>query len=141
MKNGRMVLFALGAVLLIALTEMGRTAVNRSWDYREMTAAKSLHQLSQETRAGAVETERGPVLLLGAGLFAAALVIFGMFVFASGAGRSFGRRRRRKRSTRRSPAAQPGEMPAMPAVRVAPRAPYLPTLPEYTEGSHEDDGR
>ncbi len=140
MKNGRMVLFALGAVLLIALTEMGRTAENRSWDYREMTAAKSLHQLSQETRGGAAETDRGPVLLLGAGLFAAGLMIFGVFVFASGAGRSFGRRRR-KRTGRRPTAAPPGELPAMPAVRVLPRAPYLPTLPPYTESSHEDDGR
>ena len=48
MKEIRMVVLGLVVVLLIALVMAGQTAVNRVADYRELTAAKSLHQLTLE---------------------------------------------------------------------------------------------
>lgn len=138
MRHFRTAIVVLVALMLIALTEMGRTAVNRAYDYREMTAPKSLHQLTLETRAD--EDGRGGIMLFGAGLFALALLTFGGMVFAMNGGREFGRgiarKRRRDRSAARpSDGARPVELPAM---RQLPRAPILPSLPPTSEGRYED---
>ena len=129
------------ALGFVALVVTGRTAVGRAYDYREMTAAKSLHQLSQETRAGADEGDRGAVLLLGAGLFAMGVLVFGVSIFAMTGGRAFGRRRPKRRVAGRTASTAADAPQTLPALRVLPRAPYLPTLPQLPEGPHEDDTR
>ena len=142
MKNVQMALFVLVAVLLIALAETGRTAVNRHYDYREMTAAKSLHQLSQETRR---DDDRRGGMLLGAGVFAVGLVGFAVLTFAGMSGREFGRGlgRRKRRASRPAAQSQVGPRilpPETPAMQSLPRSPVLPSLP-LMEASHDEDPR
>lgn len=138
MKNFRMAIVVLVAVLLVAVTEMGRTAVNRAADYREMTAPKSLHQLSQEARSDASQDSRGSVMLMGAGLAALVLVYAGVVVFALPAGREFGRAKGRRRARRNI--TQPGNPTTAPTLRVMPPAPRVPALPAAVaeEGRYED---
>jgi hypothetical protein len=139
MKNFRTAIVILVAILMVALAEMGRTAVNRAYDYREMTAAKSLHQLTLETRA---EPEgRGGTLLFGAALGVAALAYVGMVAFGFPAGREFGRSlaRRRKRARPAPPAGSgPAPLPLAPRMRVLPPAETVRSLPPgYEEGRYE----
>lgn len=141
MKNFRMAIVVLVAVLLIAVTEMGRTAVNRAADYRAMTSPKSLHQLSLEALPGADDDDdRGHVMLFGAGLAALVLLYAGVVAFVLPAGREFGRGMSRRRRPRRV-APQPGNT-AAPAtgLRVLPPASRLPALPPMTveEGRYEE---
>lgn len=139
MKNFRMAIVVLVAVLLIAVTEMGRTVVNRAADYRAMTAPKSLHQLSLEAQPDADE-DRGHVLLFGAGLAALVLLYAGVVAFVLPAGREFGRGMSRRRRPRRS-ATPPGSAPApAPGLRVLPPMPRAPALPAMTveEGRYEE---
>ena len=143
MKNVQMALFVLVAVLLIALAETGRTAVNRHYDYQEMTAAKSLHQLSPETRSGGDNRRSGA--LLGAGIFAVGLVGFAVLTFAGMSGREFGRGlgRRKRRASRPAAQSQVGPRilpPETPAMQSLPRSPVLPSLP-LMEASHDEDPR
>lgn len=135
MKQIRMIVLGLAAAVVLALILAGRTAVNRAYDYREMTARKSLHQLTLETRA---EEERDGTMLFGAGLFAVALLACGGLIFAATSGREFGRasaRRRRKSRAAPSPA---GDVPAMPRLRVLPPAPSLPAIPALPSPSTEE---
>ena len=140
MKEIRMLVLGLVVVLLIALAMAGLTAVNRVADYRDMTASKSLHQLTLEARD---DDDRGPLLLAGAGLAALALVYVGAVAFLLPAGREFGRglgRRRRKRN-RPTAAAPPQTQPALRVMPTAPRLPMLPSPPAYEEGRYEDQSR
>lgn len=144
MKNFRTAIVVLVALVLIALAEMGRTAVNRAADYREMTAPKSLHQLSQEAREDTAD--RSGVLLLGAGVAALALLYVGVVAFAFPAGREFGRAAARRRRPRRraGPRLGDGQPPAagqpLPSLRVMPPAQPMRSLPAMTaeEGHYEE---
>jgi hypothetical protein len=139
MKEIRMVVLGLVVVLLIALVMAGQTAVNRVADYRELTAAKSLHQLTLEARAE--PDGRGGVLLAGAGLAALALLFVGVPAFFLPAGREFGRGMgRRRRKPRPTPTPQTPGLPELPRLRVLPPAPHLTALPPTTaeEGRYED---
>jgi len=141
MKNFRTAMVILVAVLLVALAEMGRTAVNRAADYREMTAPKSLHQLTLETRA---EPEgRGGVLLFGAALGVAALAYVGVIAFGLPAGREYGRglARKRRRTARapQTPGSVPPSLPAAPRLRVLPPAESRRALASTVEeGRYEE---
>ena len=141
MKNFRTAIVILVAVLLVAVAEMGRTAVNRAADYREMTAPKSLHQLTLETRA---EPEgRGGVLLFGAALGVAALAYVGVVAFGLPAGREYGRglARKRRRTARapQTPGSVPPSLPAAPRLRVLPPAESRRALASTVEeGRYED---
>ena len=124
------------ALAAVALLLVGRAGVNRAYDYREMTAPKSLHQLSQEVRGGADEPDRtGQALVIGAGYFAIIVVVFGAYVFAQNSGRR-SRRRRSRRSNPRGAAPRPDELPTVPVMRVMPR---VPEYPRITDGRHEND--
>jgi hypothetical protein len=123
----------------VAVFLVGREAVGRAADYREMTAPKSLHQLTLETRA---EPEgRGGVLLFGAALGVAALAYAGVVAFGFPAGREFGRSlaRRRKRARPAPPAGSgPAPLPLAPRMRVLPPAETVRSLPPgYEEGRYE----
>ncbi len=141
MKNFRTAMVILVAVLLVALAEMGRTAVNRAADYREMTTPKSLHQLTLETRAE--PEERGGVLLFGAALGVAALAYVGVIAFGLPAGREYGRglARKRRRTARapQTPGSVPPSLPAAPRLRVLPPAESRRALASTVEeGRYEE---
>lgn len=131
-----------GLVLVAAAVFLvGREAVGRAADYKEMTTPKSLHQLTLETRA---EPEgRGGTLLFGAALGVAALAYVGLVAFGFPAGREFGRgmARRRKRARRPIPPPGPGlpALPTAPRLRVLPRAEQMRALApgEVEEGYYE----
>ena len=128
------------ALAAVALLLVGRAGVNRAYDYREMTAPKSLHQLSQEVRGGADEPDRtGQALVIGAGYFAIVVVGIGAYVFAQNSGRRSRRRRSRGRGPRVVAPQRPDEFPTAPVMRVMPRVPDYPQ--QITDGRHENDTR
>lgn len=118
---------------------VGRSAVERHYDYREMTAPKSLHQLALETRG---EQSRGGLLVAGAGLFAMSLVALGVFAFAMSGGQAFGRRAGRRRRRPAAPRVIGDRQIMAPPLPSLPRAPTLPALPAMTfdEGQYEEQG-
>lgn len=131
-----------GLVLTAAAVFLvGREAVGRAADYREMTAPKSLHQLTLETRA---EPEgRGGVLLFGAALGVAALAYVGVIAFGLPAGREYGRglARKRRRTARapQTPGSGPPSLPAAPRLRVLPPAESRRALASTVEeGRYEE---
>ena len=142
MKNFRVAIVVLVAILLIVLTETGRTAVNRHYDYEEMTAPKSLHQLSQEARSK--PDDRSDLMLAGAGFFALLVVGGGSLLFFALGGQAFGRRvaRGRRRPARPYQTNAPlPTLPNAPRMRVLPPAPQLAALPSAEEGHYEEDPR